>query len=240
MPRPWTVLEHSPLQKLESNLWEVEGAVPSLPLRRRMALIRLSDGSIVVHNAICLQEDAQREVEAWGTISYIVVPNPWHRLDAHGYAARYPDAKVLCPRPARARVAKVARVDGALDALPRDPALEAEPLDGSRIGEHVLIVRSEPRATLVFGDTLMNNPKLPGFKGWAYGLIGSTSGGPVGKPLVTPLVKLVAVSDRELLRVHFGRLAATRGLARVLPGHGTIVEGAGAAVAMLNDAAAAI
>ncbi|HEY3494389.1 MAG TPA: hypothetical protein VGK73_06875 [Polyangiaceae bacterium] len=239
MTRPWTVLEHSPLQKLEDNLWEVEGAVPGFPMRRRMALIRLSDGSIVVHNAICLGEEAQRAVEAWGTVRYIVVPNPWHRLDAPAYAARYPDARVLCPRPAYRRATQVVRVDGNLDGLPADTALTAEPLAGSRIDEHVFVVRSGERKTLVFGDTLMNNPKLPGFKGWAYGLTGSTSNGPVGKPMVTPLAKLVMVADRSSLRAHLERLAAAPGLERVLPGHGTMVEGGGAA-AMLTEALASL
>jgi hypothetical protein len=240
MPRPWTVLDHSPIEWLEDNLWAVEGAVPTLPLRRRMTLIRLGDGSLVVHNAICLREEEQRKIEAWGTVRYIVVPNPWHRLDAPAYQARYPDAKLLCPRPAERRVAKIARVDGTLSDLPADATLAAEPLAGSRVEEHALIVNSEGRITLVFGDTVMNNPKLPGVKGWLYGMLGSTSSDSEGKPLVTPLVQFATVADKPALAAHLGRLAAKNGLVRVLPGHGFMVEGADSAPAMLGDAAASV
>lgn len=48
----WRVRGHGPISELESNLWEVEGEVPGMPMRRRMAVVRLGDGSLVVHSAI--------------------------------------------------------------------------------------------------------------------------------------------------------------------------------------------
>jgi hypothetical protein len=225
----WHVGEHGTLQKLEANLWTVEGAVPSMPMPRRMTLLRLADGSLVVHRAICLDDAAQREVDAWGLVRYIVVPNRFHRLDAGAYAERYPDARVVCPDAARKFVAQKVRVDGSPSALPADANVRAEKLAGSRIEEHVFVVTSGERTTLVFNDTVFNLPKLPGVKGWIYGAMGST-----GAPKVTPLLRLVAVSDRAALRAHLATLAAAPGLFRVIPGHGTIVEGATEAPAMLR------
>ena len=60
MPRPWTVLKHDPLRKLESNLWEVEGELPGMPLRRRMVLVRLSDGRLVIHSPIACDDATMR------------------------------------------------------------------------------------------------------------------------------------------------------------------------------------
>ncbi len=233
MSSPWNVALHESIVKLDENLWTVEAVLPSLPMRRRMTLIRLTDGSVVVSSAICLSDEAAREVDAWGPVRFIIVPNAWHRIDAPAYAARYPEARVVCPDPARKRVQKVVRVDGNLSLLPEDPALSSAALAGSSIEEHVLTVRSGARASLVFGDSVMNLPPLPGFRGWLYGAIGST-----GAPKVTPLMKLVSVRDRARLRAHLGELAETPGLTRVVPGHGSCVEGATEAPAVMRAVSA--
>jgi hypothetical protein len=231
----WSVGEHGPLEKHEPNLWTVEAAVPSMPLKRRMALVRLDDGSVVVHSAICLDDATQREVEAWGPIRFIVVPNRFHRLDARAYAERYPEARVICPDPAQKFVQNKTRVDGNLTLLPADPGLSAEKLAGSKLEEHVLVVRTGARVTLVFNDTVFNLPKLGGFKGWMYGVIGST-----GAPKMTPLMRLVSLGDRAALHAQLEKLTATPGLVRVIPGHGTIVEGAAQATAMLKAVTAGL
>ncbi|HTQ04066.1 MAG TPA: hypothetical protein VMI54_09420, partial [Polyangiaceae bacterium] len=207
--------------------------VPGLPLERRMTLVRLGDGSVVVHSAICLDAEAQREIDAWGVVRYVIVPNGWHRLDAAAYAERYPDARIVCPDPAKKRVEKKVRVDGNLSLIPSDPALTFAPLAGTSNDEHVLTVRSGERASLVFCDTVFNLPKLPGFHGWFYGLIGST-----GAPKVTPLLHLVAVRDGRALGRHLETLATTPGLVRVVPGHGGVVEGAHEAPALMRTVAA--
>jgi hypothetical protein len=214
-------LPNGPLEKLEDNLWEVEGTVPGMPLNRRMTLVRLTDGSIVVHNAICLKEEEQAEIERWGQVRYIVVPSGFHRMDAARYAARYPDAKVLCPDPARKAASKVVRIDGNLTEIPEDPGLSVETLAGESIEEAVLIARSgSGRTSLVFNDSLMNLPRYPGFKGWLYQVLGST-----GAPKVTPLLKLYGVKNKAALKAHLERLAALPGLVRAIPGHGAVVEG---------------
>jgi hypothetical protein len=229
---PWRVLPNGPLEKLEDNLWEVEGSVPGMPLNRRMTLVRLADGSIVVHNAICLKEEEQLEIERWGHVRYIVVPSGFHRMDAGRYAARYPDAKVLCPDPARKAASKVVRIDGNLSEIPSDPGLSVETLEGENIEEAVLIARSgNGHTSLVFNDSLMNLPRYPGFKGLLYRLMGST-----GAPKVTPLMKLYGVKDKAALKAHLGRLAELPGLVRAIPGHGAVVSGAETADVMRSVA----
>lgn len=229
----WRVRGHGPIAKLEANLWEVESEVPSLPLKRRMTVVRLGDGSLVVHSAICLDEAAQRELDAWGSVRYVIVPNGWHRMDAPAYAERYPDARILCPDPVRKRVSKKVRVDGNLSLLPADPALSCEAMAGTNTAEHVLTVRSGERTSLVFCDTVFNLPELPGFKGWLYGAIGST-----GAPKVTPVFRLAAVGDRRALGQHLATLASSPGLYRVVPGHGAVIEGADKAPELMRAVAA--
>jgi hypothetical protein len=232
-PRPWTVVAHDPVERLEENLWAVEAAVPRLALRRRMSIVRLGDGRLAFHNAVPLVEPDMRALEAWGTPAFLIVPNGHHRLDVHAWKARYPALRVLCPPPVRARVAEVAPVDGALDALPADAALRAEPLAGARSGEAALVVRSGERTSILFGDAVFNVPHAGGVGGLILRLIGSSGG-----PRVTPLARRVLVADARALADHLERLAATPGLARLVPSHGRIVsEGA---AATLRDVARAL
>jgi hypothetical protein len=121
----------------------------------------------------------------------------------------------------RRRVEQIVPVDGGWEVLPRDRGLEPIPLGGSRWGEAALIVRSAggARASLLFGDAVMNLPHQPGLGGLALRLIGSTGGA-----MVTPLTRLVTVSDAHALAAALERLAATPGLVRLVPSHGDLVE----------------
>jgi len=78
----WTVLPHAPIEKLESNLWHVDAKMADGKTPRQMTLARMRDGRVVVHNGIALEEERMKELEAWGTPSFLVVPNGFHRQDA--------------------------------------------------------------------------------------------------------------------------------------------------------------
>src|SRR6266702_2370426 len=97
MPRPWTVLPHGPLEKLEPNLWAVEGTIrmPAGELSRRMCIARLGDGRLLLMNGVPLREEAMREVEAFGKPSFLLVPNGYHRLGIAAFKQRYPQLRVL-------------------------------------------------------------------------------------------------------------------------------------------------
>ena len=222
-PRPWTVLPHDPWERLTDNVWTVSGALPDMALRRRMTAVKLSDGRVVIHGAACLEEPAMKELEAWGEPSVMVVPNGFHRLDAHAWKVRYPTIQVLCPADADAAVRKVVAVDGHYDAFPRDAKVTLTPLAGMsrRVPEGVLsAVAPDGRAAHVFNDALFNHPHVPGFTGWVIKTMGSTGG-----PRITGLMSVVGVSDRKALNEHYRQLASTPGLAFALPGHGDVISG---------------
>jgi hypothetical protein len=165
----WTVLSHRPVEKLAENLWRVEGDLPDMPLKRVFTIARLGDGRLLFHNAVALEEAAMREIEAWGTPAYLVVPNGWHRLDAKIYKERYPGLRVLCPRGSRKRVSRVVPVDGGLEDFPTDERVRLFYANGVKPVEAVLEVRLEEGATLVFCDLVMNMPRhFPGASGLLY------------------------------------------------------------------------
>jgi hypothetical protein len=220
-PRPWTVLPHESIQKLEDDLWTVSGRLPRVPMNRRMSIVRLADGGLVFHNAVPLREPAMREIEAFGRPVFLVVPNGYHRLDLHAWKQRYPALRVVCPAPARRRVEALVPVDGGWETLPRNGNFEALPLAGSRSGEAALLVRSAggARASLLFGDAVMNIPHQPGLGGLVLRLLGSSGGAKV-----TRIARIFTVSDAKALSAALERLAATPRLVRLVPSHGDLVE----------------
>lgn len=216
----WKVLPHEPIEKLEDNLWRVEGQLENMPLKRVMTLARLPDGRLVIHSAIALGEAAMAEVEAWGEPAFLVVPNGYHRLDVSAFKRRYPKLQVVCPRAARSRVAEVAPVDLDLGELPPLPDVKLRHLEGCGDAEGVMVVRSGEGATLVLNDVVFNMPHLPGLKGLVFRYVTASSGG----PRVSRVARMFIVKDRNALRADLERLAATPDLRRIIVSHHQIID----------------
>ena len=214
----WTVLPHRPIEHVADNLWRVEGDMTNMPLKRVMTLARLSDGGLVIHNAIALDDDAMRAIEAWGDPAFLVVPNGWHRLDAKVFTARYPAIKVLCPRGARAKVEQVVPVDLTYEQFEATETVSFDYPEGVRNSEGVMRVVSGDGHTLVFNDLIFNQPHFAGLQGLVFRLMGSTGGA-----RVTRVSRMFMVRDKPALRAYLERLAAEPGLRRVIVSHGTPV-----------------
>jgi hypothetical protein len=217
----WTVLEHGPLEKLADNLWWLQGALPGMSLRRTMVIVRLSDGRLVIHNGIALEEPAMRELERWGTPAYLIVPNGGHRLDAPAYKARYPNLRVLTPRGSRARVEQVVAVDGCYEDFPSDAHVRFEMLHGVGDAEGAMVVKSADGTTVVLNDAMFNMDRKRDPLGFFFTtLLGSAPG-----PRVSRLAKLVYIKDKRALREDFARYAAIPDLTRVIVAHEKVASG---------------
>jgi len=224
-PRPWTVLPHGPVVELGINLRTVEGRLPSGNVPRRMSIARRSDGRLAFYNAIPLAEPEMQAIEAFGTPSFLVVPNGLHRLDIHAFKERYPGLQVLCARAVRPQVEKNVAVDGDTADFPEDPDVQLVTMRGTKTDEPVLVVKSGEAVALGFGDLIMNLVHLKGLDGLLFKLLGS-----VGGPRVTVIGRLMVVADRAAVRAHLEELAALPGLAFLVPSHGEVVERDAAAV----------
>lgn len=218
----WEVLPYEPIDRMEMNLWAVEGDLPTMALRRRMTIAKCSDGRLVIHNAIKLHEDDMAEIEAWGEPAFLLVPSGWHRLDAPAYKQRYPNIKVLCPAGATDKVLEKVDVDGGYEDFPDDPRVSLETLDGTGAGEGVMTVFHGPakdHSTLVFNDAIFNQPHLTGLEGLIMRLLGSTGG-----PKVTRICRWFVLKDKKAFKHHLTRLVHTPGLARLIMSHGHIID----------------
>ncbi|MGI9323681.1 MAG: DUF4336 domain-containing protein [Pseudomonadales bacterium] len=64
----------------------------------RMAVIRLSDGSLIVHSPCPLDATTKAEIDALGRVGAIVAPGNYHYLNVRAFADAFPDAQVfVCP-----------------------------------------------------------------------------------------------------------------------------------------------
>ncbi|HVV83019.1 MAG TPA: DUF4336 domain-containing protein, partial [Kofleriaceae bacterium] len=231
-PPHWTIARHGALTALADGLWTVDAELSSLPIGRRMTLVRLPDGGLAVHSAVACDDATMAAIDRLGPVRFVIVPSGFHRLDAPAFAARYPDARIVTTAASRARVGRRVDVHGDYGLVPGGDLLSFEPLDGLP-AEAVFVHRApDGSETLVFNDGFMNLPaSLPGFKGWLVKLMGSTGG-----PKVTRTARLALVKDRRAYADHLRRLAARPRLARVVPGHGAvIVDGAAAALVRAAD-----
>lgn len=211
----WTVLPHGPIEKLTENLWRVEGSLPNMPLKRVLTIARMKDGRLVLHNAVALDDDGMKQVEAWGEPAYLVVPNGYHRLDAKVFKQRYPKIVVVAPAGSRAAVEKVVSVEQTYDEFVGDDTVALEHAEGVRRAEGVMRVRSLDGTTLVFNDLVFNLPHGKGLFGLIFRAIGSTGG-----PRVTRISKLMVVKDKAATRAWLRKLAEDPALVRVIVSHG--------------------
>lgn len=229
----WKVLPHGPLEQLEPNLWRVEGSLPGHPLKRVMTVARRSDGGLVVHSAIALDDASMTRLEREGPIAFLIVPNRFHRLDARIYKDRYPDAKVVCPRSAANAVAKVVPLDGTFDAYPLDADVMLRHLPGTNDREGVLIVKHGGGVTLVFNDVLFNTPHAAGFEGFILRYVTQSTGG----PRVSRIARLFLVKDRRTFGEGLAELAKMPSLTRIIVSHHEVIdEEPGAVLARIAEA----
>jgi len=216
----WKAHGNNPIEKLSSRLWRVEAGVPGMPLRRVMAIAKRSDGGLVIHNGIVVDEPSIKEIEAWGPIREIIVPNGWHRLDAKVFHDRYPDARVIAPAGARRKIEQVVPVTATFADVPRDPNVEHQYLDGLKEAEGVTIVRDEDGTSLIFTDAVFNMPHLHGTQGFVLKHITGSSGG----PKISNLVRWFVVKDKKAYRANLERLAAIPDLRRIVVSHHQTIE----------------
>ena len=229
----WQVLPHGPIEELSENLWRVEGNLPHFSMRRVMTVVRLSDGRLLIHSAIALDEACMKRLEAWGTPTFLLIPHQRHRLDAPRYKQRYPLLRVLVPPAVMAKARAVVSVDGTYADMPSDPALSLELLAGTGGGEGALIVHSADGVTVVLNEVVFDlEPPKSALARAAVRLVGF---GPGAR--VTPVVKLELVKNRVELRAHLERLAAIPKLVRLIVSHVRMSRGPAAAEALRSAAA---
>lgn len=86
------------LRPLDEDLWLAErpfAPLPFLDIGTRMTVVRLPDGSVVLHSPIAADEPTRLAVDAIGPVRAVICPNRVHHLFAGEWKQAYPAARLL-------------------------------------------------------------------------------------------------------------------------------------------------
>jgi hypothetical protein len=86
------------LHVIANNLWVAEQPLRYLgvALTTRMTIVRLLDGTLMIHSPIGLTEELRAAVASAGRPRFIVAPNRFHHLFVSDWQKAYPDAQTWC------------------------------------------------------------------------------------------------------------------------------------------------
>jgi hypothetical protein len=216
--RPWTVLPHSALQKIDENLWAVENNVPGARFGRRMCIIKRRDGSLLFFNAIPLDEATLKEVQAWGKPTYLVMGHHQHAMDAEAFREKL-GLKAYGPKECEPKLRDRVLLTGRLEDIPNDSSMDILSVPGTVLGDTAIILRSGDgaRVSVLVSDVLQNTPKEA--TAFIFHLLGFTGG-----PKVVPAFRLLFIKDKAVLKNTLRHWAEIPNLRRLVPFHGSIVE----------------
>ena len=172
-PRAWKVHPHGQLKQVDEHILTVTGTIlmPAGRLPRRMTVVRLADGGLIIFSAMSLADDQMSVLEAFGTPAHMIVPNDHHRMDAKSWKERYPTIRVIAPAGAREKVEKLVLVDATFGDF-GDSAVRFVPVAGTAEKEAALEVHGAQGTTLVLNDLVGNIRGARGFSGWFLRLMG--------------------------------------------------------------------
>jgi hypothetical protein len=146
------------LEELADGVW-VAWAPQSfygLKFGARMTVVRLGDGTVLLHSPVPIDGALKSEIDALGDVGHIVAPNLFHHVHAGAAVARYPGAKLhIAPGLAKKRPDLAT---GSVLSANQDPSwrgeIEAIPIDGTLLQETVFV--HHPSGTLICSDLIEN------------------------------------------------------------------------------------
>jgi hypothetical protein len=149
------MLESALTVVVADRIWSLERPVwfSGFRLRARTTVVRLDDGSLLLHAPAPPTDALVEELGALGTVRWLVVPNCWHHLGAPAAAARFPEAKVVGPASALGRNTEL-KLDVDIHGTPfseQVPEFEALPLEGVPFWDETVLYH-RPTQTLLGAD----------------------------------------------------------------------------------------
>ena len=219
-----------PLLQFGPEIWVADGPVTSFhgfPYPTRMAVIRLSDGSLFVWSPVALAEPLSASVNALGPVRHLVSPNALHHLFLEEWKSAYSAARLYAsPRLRRKR--QDLSFDAELSDTPEPEwaaDIEQVVLRGSVALTEVVFFHRGTR-TALFADLIQNFPR-DWFKGWRGFL--ARHGGIVAPNPGAPGDWRASFLNRRAARASLHKVLAWP-IERVLIAHGDLPTGNGAAI----------
>lgn len=194
-------------------------SVLGMPLGKTTVVMRLADGSWLVHSAGPLSPTDLASIRGLGEVVGLLEANRMHDTFSRDLRRAFPAATYCVPPKFPVPLDELSPAQ----EIKRMPALWAEDLTVLRLAgvpilqEHVMLHR--PSRTLILGDLIFNLQFGPGERvPWALRLISGLK----GFPGTSRLVKL-SVKDRAALRASVEQMLAWD-FDRVIVAHGAVIE----------------
>lgn len=158
------------LTEFGPDIWIADGpvitAAAGFHYPTRMAVIRLNRGDLVLWSPVALTAELCAEIEAVGTIRYLIAPNSLHHTFLGDWHSAFPHACVLAPHGLREK-----RIDitfageiGSVAVPGREGEIDVAVVHGNQITTEAVFFHRASR-TAIFTDLLQHFP--PGwFTGW--------------------------------------------------------------------------
>ncbi len=148
-----------PPGEIVKDVWASRAAVdpgPGFSMDTRMTILRLGDGSLLLHSPVALSDAQATAIDRLGTVRHLVSPNLLHHRYLEQATRRWPDARVWAA-PGLAEKAPDLRIDEVLASGSPWPGIDVLEISGwPRLQEFVFSHR--PSGTLLVTDLLFNEP----------------------------------------------------------------------------------
>lgn len=214
------------LTPIDDGLWRAETTFrvgPGFTMPVASALWRDAAGALTIVSPIAFSDEQAAAVDAIGPVTALVAPNRFHHLALPKAMARWPAAKVWAA-PGLPKKRPDIRFDGELGTGATEvPDADVVLLDGAP-GANELMIVHRPTRTLVLADLVFN---LSEGGGWLRTVYLKASGA-LGKPAPSVWWRFL-VKDRAATAASLERILSTD-FVRVLPSHGSPIEGDAKAV----------
>ena len=218
------VTNGAPLTRLADGVWVESAPVRILGTRltSTMTVLRLADGSLLLHSPIAMTSERRAAVEALGTVAHLYAPNLFHHVHVGDWASAFPAARVHAPKGLTKKRPdlRIDRVDGASPEPAFAGAIDELSIDGFRLRESALFYRSA--RTLVVADLVHNVGS--DHAGWTK--FYTKMMGFYDRVALSSAIRWSAFSDRAAARKSVDALLALP-FERIVVGHGApVVEDA--------------
>lgn len=217
--------KYDPLRKLDAGIYCVDGEWQKSKFRRRMTVIALSSGDLVLHSPIAMGPADLAELGQLGRVRYIVAPNIFHDSEARFYAERFSESQVFFPEKQLKKTLKTfphAQATETQWPAQADQELEAIPVRGAWMAETAFIHHAS--RTLILTDLVFNMGDV--FRGVERVLMNwNQVGGPFGFG-PSRLCKNFFIRDKKAVGESLQRIFA-KDFDRVIMSHGEIIGSGG-------------
>ena len=212
------------LEPLAPDVWVVRRPLPLAvgDVGARMTVLRLPDGSLLLHSPVQLDAALEQALRALGPVKWLIGPNKVHHLFLGDYVKTFP-AAALCGAPGLAEK----RRDLAFQHVLGDPpppgwpeSVKLQFVEGAPQMNEVALLHA-PSHTLVLTDLVFNVPRDgPNRARLFHRLVGAT-----GRFGPHRLIRLF-IRDRAALRRSLDRILAWD-FERVVMSHGEVLNADG-------------